>query len=359
MSTIATQEPISHLCQLLGYDAPARKGRLELMGLDEQDAPILEQLSRQVIRPHADAILDGFYTYLLEFEEMRHYLGSAEHIQRLKLSQREYIESFGIAFQEEAYFEYRLRIGKAHERIGMPLNLYLAAYRELQALIIDHLSDSLRLENREQVRFVQSIGKIIMLDISLAIDAYSQIQNQFQSESLQVLTKERDLLNNQLMRDSLTGTLSRRFILEALTKQLAFLARNPNVPVSIALLDLDHFKQVNDDFGHLVGDKVLYEFSRVASNRVREQDYFGRFGGEEFLLILIGQSPADVQSVLERIRVATQLQIFTHGSKRIPLTVSIGCTKVRPGEKVDDVIERADLALYEAKHRGRNQVRTQ
>jgi diguanylate cyclase (GGDEF)-like protein len=176
------------------------------------------------------------------------------------------------------------------------------------------------------------------------------------TESLQALAQERDTLNTQLMRDTLTGILSRRFILEALNKQLAQLARQPQRQISIALLDLDHFKQVNDSFGHLVGDKVLYQFCRVVSSRVREQDYFGRFGGEEFLLILTETPANEAFSVLNRIREATQQQIFTHDGQHIPLTVSIGYTTARPDEKVDDLIERADNALYQAKESGRNQV---
>ena len=108
--------------------------------------------------------------------------------------------------------------------------------------------------------------------------------------------------------------------------------------------------------GHLVGDKVLYEFSRVVSSRVREQDYFGRFGGEEFLLILTEIPVAEALTVLNRICEAIQRQNFTLEGNLISLTVSIGFTTARPNEKVDDLIERADTALYQAKQAGRNRV---
>lgn len=142
------------------------------------------------------------------------------------------------------------------------------------------------------------------------------------------------------MRDSLTGVLSRRFVLEALNKQLAQLARQPQRQLSLALLDLDHFKQVNESFGHLVGDNVLYEISRVVTSRVREQDYFGRFGGEEFLLILTDIPSDEALTVLNRICEATRLQVLTHDGKHIPMSVSIGFTTAQPNEKVDDLIER-------------------
>ncbi len=326
------------------------------MHLGEDDIPILRQVQQQAIQPHSQRILDGFYEFLHSFSEMQSFLGSEDHIRRLKATQLEYLQSFGLQFQDVTYFEYRLRIGIAHERISLPLHLYLAAYRCLQALILDSLPAAMRQHAASFTQYINSISKIVMLDCSLAVDAYTRTRVEYMNSSMEALEQERDLLNTELMHDTLTGTLSRRFILETLNKQLAHLSRQHERHLSIALMDLDHFKRVNDTFGHLVGDKVLYEFSRVVSTRVREQDYFGRFGGEEFLLILTGIAPGEALSVLERIREATQLQIFTTNGKHIPLTVSIGFTPAHPDEKVDDLIERADGALYQAKQAGRNQV---
>jgi diguanylate cyclase (GGDEF)-like protein len=351
-------DPLSafRLCQRLGFDAQARLDRLTLMGLTEADAPLLVAIHDDTIGPQRQQIVEAFYAFLLGFPEMRKFLGSDEHIQHIKTMQSEYLDSFGAHFTDPAYFEYRLRIGIAHERIGMPLHLYLAAYRCLQSLIQDAQPSLIRQDETQYHQRVHATSKIVMLDISLAVDAYTRNRVEYMSESLQALTQERDTLSNQLMRDTLTGTLSRRFILETLNKQLAQLARQPERPFSVAIMDLDHFKNVNDTYGHLVGDKVLYEFSRVVSSRVREQDYFGRFGGEEFLLILNEIPTNEAIAVLNRICEATRLQVFTHEGNYIPVTVSIGFTTARPTDKVDDLIERADTALYQAKQGGRNRV---
>lgn len=349
-------QPTAHLCQNLGFDDQSRQERLALMGLDETDKPILQLVQQQLILPQSQRILDSFYEFMLSFPEMRGFIGSAESIHRLKTTQLEYLNSFGVEFDDVAYFEYRLRIGISHERIGLPLHLYLSAYRALQALILDSIPNTVRLPASTHTQYIHSICKIIMLDCSLAIDAYTRSRTDDMNASLEALVHERDLLNTELMHDTLTGTLSRRFILETLNKQLAQLSRQPQRQLSIALMDLDHFKQVNDTFGHLVGDKVLYEFSRVVSSRVREQDYFGRFGGEEFLLILTEIDADEALSALHRIREATQLQVFTYDGKHIPLTVSIGFSPARPNEKVDELIARADSALYQAKQRGRNLI---
>lgn len=352
--TPTSAEP--QLCLQLGFDAPARQQRLALLELGSADTAILHTVQQEAIRPQCNSIMDAFYDFLLSYAEMRRFLTSHDVIRRLKTTQQEYLHSFGLQPHECNYFEYRLRIGIAHERIGMPLHLYLAAYRKLETLIQDSLPPKIRAQPDLYSQCLHSISKVVMLDMSLAIDTYTRSRVEVMTESLQALSQERDILNNQLMRDTLTGTLSRRFILEALNKQLAQLARQPDRHVCIALMDLDYFKRVNDEYGHLVGDKVLYEFSRVVSSRIREQDYFGRFGGEEFLLVMTEIPMDEAFTVLDRIRDATQQQSFTHEGKRIPLTVSIGFTLAVADEKVDDLIERADSALYQAKRSGRNQV---
>jgi len=122
---------------------------------------------------------------------------------------------------------------------------------------------------------------------------------------------------------------------------------------SLALLDIDHFKMVNDRYGHLYGDEVLVQFSRLMSRAFRQQDMMFRYGGEEFAVVLVGIAAAATVPVLESFRRMLEAHVFPQiGCK----TVSIGVADISAGESVDTIINRADKALYHAKQNGRNQV---
>ncbi len=122
---------------------------------------------------------------------------------------------------------------------------------------------------------------------------------------------------------------------------------------SLALLDIDHFKMVNDKYGHLYGDEVLVQFSRLMSRSFRHQDMMFRYGGEEFALVLVGMTPEAAVPVLDSFRGTLEAYEFPQiGCK----TVSIGVAGISPGESVDTIINRADKALYYVKQNGRNRV---
>lgn len=156
-------------------------------------------------------------------------------------------------------------------------------------------------------------------------------------------------------KDFLTGVFNRRAFLVLLDKACS-LAHRHNTTLPVLLLDLDHFKDVNDSFGHKIGDMMLQHFVAVAEPCLRKEDVLGRMGGEEFAIFLPGASTADAARVSERLRslVATQPLMTERGP--IALTVSIGVTTCLPGEAPDKVLHRADQAMYEAKRRGRNRV---
>ena len=125
------------------------------------------------------------------------------------------------------------------------------------------------------------------------------------------------------------------------------------------LMDLDHFKAINDNHGHLVGDDVLLKFTEIASSQLREVDILGRFGGEEFLAIIHNASQEDTMVIAERIRQCVEKTSFTEGTTPFSITVSIGITEVKKTHKQtpEEVIKRADNALYQAKQDGRNTIR--
>ncbi len=124
----------------------------------------------------------------------------------------------------------------------------------------------------------------------------------------------------------------------------------------LAMLDLDHFKRINDNYGHLAGDKVLKIIASVLRKRLRGTDFIARFGGEEFVLLMPGTVPAVGAKLLEKLRAAIEACPFHFKGEPVTITVSMGVTAFRPGEHSDLVLKRADQALYRAKHAGRNRI---
>lgn len=152
--------------------------------------------------------------------------------------------------------------------------------------------------------------------------------------------------------DELTGLPNRRSMLDRLAHAQAVAARG-GVGFCVAVIDLDDFKQVNDALGHAKGDELLRAFAREAGALLRGTDRLGRWGGEEFLLVLDASGPADAQRVLERL----QQQAATIRAGAGPLRFSAGIAEHRPGEDVCETIARADQAMYAAKRGGRDAVR--
>jgi diguanylate cyclase (GGDEF)-like protein len=166
----------------------------------------------------------------------------------------------------------------------------------------------------------------------------------------------REALREQATHDSLTGLLNRAAILEALRNELARAARERH-PVALLIADLDRFKQVNDTYGHLAGDAVLRESARRMKAAVRSYDAIGRYGGEEFLLVLPGCDPSTALTHAGRIREALQAATFNAGADVIEVTCSIGLSiSTISGLDSDSLVREADRALYIAKERGRNRV---
>jgi diguanylate cyclase len=157
-------------------------------------------------------------------------------------------------------------------------------------------------------------------------------------------------------RDELTGLQNRRSILALLTEERARFARG-GLGFGVAILDIDHFKQVNDRFGHAMGDEVLRAFAKVAGGKLRSTDRLARYGGEEFLVLLPNTNEALSLSVAaERLRCAIDEHPWSDLARELVVTCSIGVTLSHAGESIAEIVERADAALYRAKAGGRNAV---
>jgi diguanylate cyclase len=158
--------------------------------------------------------------------------------------------------------------------------------------------------------------------------------------------------------DALTGVFNKRQFTEEL-KTVSHGLRTSSQSLALMVLDIDHFKRINDTYGHVVGDGVLMELCSVARELMTPEVVFGRVGGEEFAVLWDGGTQSGMLELAERVRKATEQHLFSFEGKRLAVTVSIGVAE-RTGDRDEPheaIYERADAKLYEAKNAGRNCVK--
>ena len=186
-----------------------------------------------------------------------------------------------------------------------------------------------------------AIGLFVLLSVIALTYAVNQIRRNRQ-------------LHQLAMTDELTQVDNRRSILAHAQQQRLRLLQH-NVPLTLLLLDIDHFKYFNDQFGHEAGDQVLMDVVQGIKSQLRSQDLIGRTGGEEFLVLLADTALVEAMTIAEQIRVAVE-QLPIHGLAQSRVTVSIGVSQLHRHDEIREAMARADYALYQAKAQGRNQV---
>lgn len=169
--------------------------------------------------------------------------------------------------------------------------------------------------------------------------------------------RERERLERMASTGGLTRLANHRAFMHELNQSFAHFNRNPLISVGLLLLDLDHFKSINDTYGHAVGDSVLERFSNVLRQNLRESDSAGRLGGEEFCVLLRGTDPQGVLQFANRLRQALAEQPLHFEGRELMPTVSGGCTCFLPQDTTaGEAMHRADMALYRAKQAGRDRI---
>ncbi|MEO1927402.1 MAG: diguanylate cyclase [Nautiliaceae bacterium] len=164
-------------------------------------------------------------------------------------------------------------------------------------------------------------------------------------------TQQEKILKKLSLIDSLTGTFNRYKTEVSLKQQIAF-AKRHQIPLSIIFFDIDHFKKINDTYGHMVGDKVLKGISDLMKNNIREYDIFGRWGGEEFIIILPNTTLEEAREVASKLKTLIENYHFLDTQ----VTCSFGVTILRKNDNIDTLIKRADEFMYQAKKEGRNRI---
>ncbi|WP_448249332.1 diguanylate cyclase [Thalassotalea agariperforans] len=177
---------------------------------------------------------------------------------------------------------------------------------------------------------------------------------QLEEESKKFQTRlEEQLIKS--MQDALTKLNNRAAFDEYFTKAMVKYHHNP-YELSIVVLDLDNFKQINDTYGHTAGDKTLQVIANTLKKNLDQNTFVGRYGGEEFVLVYSDKNKADLVNALNILRKKIALLPFTFKNNKVSITTSIGCTHIKSGDNIHQAFERADQALYQAKEQGKNRV---
>lgn len=174
-------------------------------------------------------------------------------------------------------------------------------------------------------------------------------------ESMDELARAREALQHQATHDSMTGALNRCAISEALSRELLRSVRTESM-LAVFLIDLDHFKLINDQFGHHAGDIAIVAACTRMQDCVRSHDYVGRYGGEEFLAVIPDADQSTALQVAERMRQRISMNPVVFNANPILLTATIGVALSKPGDTAETLLRRADVALYDGKRQGRNTV---
>ncbi len=159
------------------------------------------------------------------------------------------------------------------------------------------------------------------------------------------------------LRDGLTGAFNKKYLIDRLETEFAYAQRHKTM-LSLVMLDVDHFKRVNDTHGHLAGDEVLIRLAELVQKLCRAEDVVARYGGEEFSIICRGIPLINTAVLAERLRGGVEQAAISYGEIRLPITISLGVAAFSetPAENATELIAAADAALYDAKHGGRNRV---
>ncbi|NJP38088.1 GGDEF domain-containing protein [Alkalicoccus luteus] len=235
-------------------------------------------------------------------------------------------------------------------RDGSALPMLVNAARQGDRILCALVKMSQREEYEQELMHAKRQSEQILEDKDTAFRELQTLMREYEDKRRELIDLNRKLSRLSIT-DELTGLPNRRFLEERL-KSLLHAANVNHVPFSVMLIDIDHFKLVNDRYGHLVGDDVLRELGRELQAIIREGDTVGRLGGEEFFVLFSSVNAVQAEAAGNDIR----LHMESRKWESCPITVSGGIAEWRPSDSADTIMQRADQALYAAKNGGRNQI---
>jgi len=334
------------LCKAMGLDNRSVQDRLRLLELGSKDKPFIEKLHRFVIDPYVEQIIDDFYEYVMTHHEFRAFIQDSSVVASLTRTFRIYLNTLGIDFDTLEYFNGRLRVGIAHHRIAMPLMLYECAYRKMQELILEKIPSELNEELT--IALNRIVHKVVSLDITLAIDSYNLESVKGLKGEIKSLFEKEEQMKRYASIDPLTRIRNRGAILDRLRKITT--DKTDLDDYCIIMIDVDNLREVNDRLGHLVGDYLIKVIVEKIKTKISKKDVFGRYGGDEFMILLKDRSVKASVSLAEEIREAVCEGTYNIGSETLNVSISQGVSALDKSKNIVEIIRNVDKAMIKAKH---------
>lgn len=334
--------------------------RMSLLSLDQSALDLLAS-HKSLVEEHIDDIVNEFYTKQTEVDEIALLIGDADTLARLRAAQRRYVLDLFAGVYDSEYVNNRLRIGLVHKRIGVEPTLYLSAVRTLKDILIQTLSRCV-LDSSVFVETAEALDKLIFFDTTLVFDTYidsligeiraAKNRTEMYAKSLEDKVAERThQLELQAKLDPLTDIYNQRAMKDMMRREMAR-AKRHQIPVSMIYFDIDHFKNINDTYGHAKGDEVLRFIGTLLKEILRKEDIPCRLGGDEFCILLSDCSLENSRNICQKI-----IKDFT--AKYPKFSLSMGISEAGPDDFIDHdhLIRVADKKMYEAKKEVGPQIR--
>jgi diguanylate cyclase len=351
---IDMQTTIKTLLEQMRITDTEIRQRKALLNFTALDAETLATFA-PVIAKNIDSLVQEFYRIQTSIPEIALLIGDSDTLNRLQHAQHKYVIDLFSGVYDLEYVNNRLRIGLVHKRIGVEPKLYLSATKLLKDLLFDLIFSQIAVVEARQAIII-SLDKLLIFDVTLVVETYirslvMEIETAKQkSEEYAQDLEERTRELQELSRiDPLTSLLNRRSMVGILSRELV-LAQRHSKPVSLIYIDIDHFKQINDQKGHGFGDEVLRTVGDILRAVTRSADTCFRIGGDEFCILMPNTNERNVEINFSS-RFREKLKEMLPG---IRVSIGVHTTGADNYETAVALLEHADTAMLAAK-RSRNQ----
>jgi diguanylate cyclase (GGDEF)-like protein len=351
-----TDQSLAEQLHITPHDIARRK---ELLRFTKADATLLLN-NRPYIAEEITSIVEEFYADQISKPEIERLIGDVGTLGRLKHHMTNYLLDMFDGVYDDVYVLSRLRVGLVHDRIGVSPKLYISSVRTLLEILRRRLTGKVIDPDKacDACQSIQSsLVKILLFDLTLVFDTYihallGQVERakdeieQYAHSLEEEVVKRTSELAEMARRDPLTGLANQRALFDALRRDVARCLRQTQ-PLTVAYMDMDHFKEVNDSLGHQEGDRVLQTLADAMRKVLRAEDLPARIGGDEFCVVLPGVGIEKSREIIGRLAAAFDASANAHG---VTLSVGLAAFDLQYPQIPEHLIRQADQAMYLAKN---------